>query len=92
MLHMLSLSRLELLDVSDNALKILPEGWETCSSLKVLRLTRNLVQEVTSTLGDLAQLEILSLQGNRIFHLPTSCVKLKQLKNVSTSQCTQLHI
>jgi internalin A len=76
------LKNLELLDLSENRLKLIPEEINTLTSIKVLDIQCNVLTQVTPQICDLNKLEILSLHNNKLTFLLAEIAKLKSLKRL----------
>lgn len=68
--QILQLSSLEILDISRNRLKSLPEEIRQLSSLKVLAISRNRIEKLPLCLGDMSSLRMLKLDDNPLIFPP----------------------
>ena len=76
-----SLPQLEVLRVSKNRIKSLPEGLSS-SSLRLLDLTGNLLTRLPDDLGQLPKLVELLVGSNDLLTLPSSLARLTALRRL----------
>lgn len=74
---MLHLSSLEILDVSKNKLRVLPDRIASLSSLKVLAVSKNRIERLPLCLGDMGSLRVLKLDGNPLVFPPADVYSIK---------------
>ena len=73
-------SEMTRLDLSDNALEVLPQCFGQLSLLNFLNLSRNKLERLPDTFGQLANLRYLNLSGNRLTDLPSSLSRFEHLE------------
>lgn len=74
-LHQLChLKRLEILDLGQNQLRVLPPEVENLSSLKVLSIPKNQIRELPLCLANMASLQVLKIKGNPITFPPQDLI------------------
>jgi Leucine-rich repeat (LRR) protein len=66
----LQLSSLEILDLSRNKLRNVPEEIRNISSLKVLSLEKNRIERLPVCLGDMSSLRVLKVEDNPLVFPP----------------------
>jgi Leucine-rich repeat (LRR) protein len=66
----LQLGSLEILDLSRNKLRTVPDEIRNFSSLKVLSLERNRIERLPICLGDMTTLRVLKVGGNPLVYPP----------------------
>jgi internalin A len=70
------LTKLELLDISSNQIKVIPTEYSSLVNLRDLRASDNIITELSSAMfGPLTNLKILALFVNRISSLPIALTK-----------------
>lgn len=74
---MLHLSSLEILDISKNKLRVLPDRIASLSSLKVLAVSKNRIERLPLCLGDMGSLRVLKLDGNPLAFPPADVYTIK---------------
>jgi Leucine-rich repeat (LRR) protein len=67
---------LVLLDLSHNAIEVLPKRIDRLENLRMLKLDVNQLCTVPRSIGALRRLELLDLRSNRLIYLPPSIVRL----------------
>ncbi len=76
------LTSLEVLDLSENRLKSIPETIGNLTSLKELLIWDNQLESLPESIGNLASLQELNLAINEIESLPESIGNLKSIKTL----------
>jgi Leucine-rich repeat (LRR) protein len=66
----LQLASLEILDLSRNKLRTVPDEIRNLSSLKVLSLERNRIERLPISLGDMNTLRVLKVEDNPLVFPP----------------------
>jgi Leucine-rich repeat (LRR) protein len=61
---------LEILDLSRNKIRVIPEGIGSLTSLKVLAISRNRIERLPVSLGDLRRLQLLRFDENPLVFPP----------------------
>jgi Leucine-rich repeat (LRR) protein len=86
------LSTLEILDVSENFIEIVPDVLTQGSSLKKLILRGNSLQRLPSSIGEIKSLKWLDVSKNILKKLPNEIGKLNNLRylNISWNDLTAL--
>ncbi|KAF2759642.1 hypothetical protein EJ05DRAFT_526363 [Pseudovirgaria hyperparasitica] len=74
----LQLFSLEILDVSKNRIKVLPDEIANLTSLKVLAIQRNKIEKLPLCLGEIGSLQVLKLDGNPITFPPHDICTIKK--------------
>jgi Leucine-rich repeat (LRR) protein len=64
------MTSLEILDVSKNKIRVIPEAISNLTSLKVLAIQNNKIDKLPICLGDIGSLQVLKLDGNPITFPP----------------------
>jgi Leucine-rich repeat (LRR) protein len=87
----LRLEALEILDLSRNRIKVLPEEIGNLKALKVLAISRNRIQRLPLSLGDLPRLQLLKFDENPLIFPPPEAYALtgntlNSAKSVSTNE------
>uniref|UniRef100_A0A182NT12 Protein flightless-1 n=1 Tax=Anopheles dirus TaxID=7168 RepID=A0A182NT12_9DIPT len=77
-----SLSNLQELDLSQNALSKVPGALYNLANLKRLNLNDNVLEELSPLIENLAKLETLNLSRNRLTALPAALCKLQELRRL----------
>ena len=78
--------RIEVLNLSENHLKSIPEEIDRLIYLKSLILSDNELECLPASIGKLRELEYLYLSGNKLNDLPVNIIELKQLKCLSLTE------
>jgi Leucine-rich repeat (LRR) protein len=86
-LQVLKLDTLEILDLSRNRIKILPEEIGKLKALKVLAIGRNKISRLPLSLGDLPRLQLLKFDENPLVFPPSEAYALAR-NNVNSSRPT----
>lgn len=68
---------MEILDVSKNKIKEIPEEIANLTSLKVLAIQRNRIEKLPVCIGDISSLHMLKLDGNPIAFPPPEICSIK---------------
>jgi Leucine-rich repeat (LRR) protein len=68
--QVLHLASLEILDLSHNRIRVLPEGIGNLTSLTVLAISRNKIERLPLSLGDLRRLRLLKFEENPLIFPP----------------------
>ncbi|CAD5120363.1 unnamed protein product [Dimorphilus gyrociliatus] len=76
------LTNLEILDVSWNQLKILPNQLCSCTSLRQLNVSNNQLISLPEDIGLCSQLRTIDLEQNKLKTVPTSLSTLNKLKDI----------
>lgn len=77
--QLLSLPQLEILDLSVNEIRMIPENIRSMRSLRVLSLTKNKIWNVPTCIKDLDTLRMLKLAGNPLRSDLASIVEAKDI-------------
>lgn len=85
------LASLEILDLSNCALSLLPPEIGQMKNLRTLNLSNNQIVQLPPEMGKLKKLEYLNLSGNCLSNLPSEIGQMKSLRNISLSN-NQLRI
>jgi len=90
--HLVELSQLQMLDVSNNQLTSLPAEIGKLTQLQRLLVENNQLTSLPAEIGQLAQLQTLGVRNNQLTSLPAEIGKLVQLGwlEVSNNQLTSL--
>ena len=86
-----NLKKLEVLDISNNSLKTLPEVWR-CRKLKDLNLTQGPTENLSLVLQQLPYLTKLNVSECHLFVFPPALLQLEKLTdlNISNNHMTEL--
>eukprot|EP00128_Syssomonas_multiformis_P008233 Colp12_sorted_trinity150504_noHs@29056 len=76
-------STLEILDLSDNALEILPHTIFALNSLRVLNLRRNHIKCLPVSIANLINLKVLHLDSNKLECGPSQLARLTELGQIT---------
>ncbi len=76
--QILKLSSLEILDISKNRIRTLPDGIGNLTSLKVLAIQRNKIERLPLCIGDISSLQVLKLDGNPLVFPPVEICSIKK--------------
>lgn len=71
------MTSLEILDVSRNKIRSVPEGIANLTSLKVLALAKNKIEQLPVCLGDINSLQVMKLEGNPLTFPPPEVCTIK---------------
>jgi hypothetical protein len=71
------MTSLEILDVSRNRIRSVPEGIANLTSLKVLALAKNKIEQLPVCLGDINSLQVMKLEGNPLTFPPPEVCTIK---------------
>ncbi|OWZ13517.1 putative LRR protein [Phytophthora megakarya] len=81
------LENIQYLDLSDNALIVLPrQGWNRLTVLVHLKLSRNRLQKLPSEIGKLPKLQRLDIAANKLEFLPLTLFSTKTLAFLDAHQ------
>lgn len=83
----MKLEALEILDLSRNRIKILPEDIGRLKALKVLAIGRNRITRLPLSLGDLPRLQLLKFDENPLVFPPSDAFAAAR-SNVNSSRPT----
>lgn len=85
-----SLDSLNLLNISDTTLQILPAEISNLSNLQTLLLYGNEIKTIPDTIGALDKLKVLDISRNQLDNVPDTITKLQNLTtiNLSNNQLT----
>lgn len=75
-----TLPNIDLLNLADNRIEILPESIGEIKTTRILRLERNKIKGLPESIGAMQGLKLLYLENNQIQQLPRSMAQLKNLK------------
>lgn len=87
-----NLQSLRKLNISSNALKVLPTGINAMKALQIMLLENNHLSILPSTIGELNNLQVLSVKGNHLSNLPNELCFLQNLRimDISSNQIQSL--
>lgn len=68
---------LEILDLSNNQLKALPDEIKQLNKLKIIFASNNLFETLPESLGQCENLEMVGFKANKIKHVPTESLPIK---------------
>ncbi|XP_024178294.1 uncharacterized protein LOC112184260 [Rosa chinensis] len=86
-----SLSALQILDLSENNLSIIPSGIGRLSSLKLLNLSENNFDNIPNEIGHLSSLQVLDLSENSFMSIPDESIShLSELTELRLFRCRKL--
>lgn len=71
------MTSLEILDVSRNKIRTIPQKIANLTSLKVLAIARNKIEELPVCLGEINSLQVLKLDGNPLVFPPPDVCTIK---------------
>lgn len=71
------MTSLEILDVSRNKIRSVPDGIANLTSLKVLALAKNKIEQLPVCLGDINSLQVMKLEGNPLTFPPPEVCTIK---------------
>ena len=71
------MTSLEILDVSKNKIRVIPDEIANLTSLKVLAIQKNKIEKLPICLGDISSLQVLKLDGNPILFPPPEVCTIK---------------
>lgn len=80
-----SLDSLNLLNISDTTLQILPAEISNLSNLQTLLLYGNEIKTIPDTIGALDKLKVLDISRNQLDNVPDTITKLQNLTTVNFS-------
>lgn len=76
--QILQMTSLEILDVSRNKIRVIPQKIANLTSLKVLAIAKNKITELPVCLGDITSLQVLKLDGNPLTFPPPDVCTIKE--------------
>lgn len=83
--HIFDLTAINLLNISDTTLTVLPEQISNLTNLQTLLLYGNQLESLPVSLGSLDKLKVLDVSRNRLQSVPTEIAALTQLATVNLS-------
>jgi hypothetical protein len=72
------MTSLEILDVSRNKIRVIPQKIANLTSLKVLAIAKNKITELPVCLGEINSLQVLKLDGNQLIFPPPEVCTIKE--------------
>lgn len=83
--NLFTVESLNLLNISDTSLKVLPIEISKLANLQTLLLYGNEINEVPDTIGQLDKLKVLDLSRNQLVTLPETIAQLHNLTTINVS-------
>lgn len=83
--HIFDLSTLNLLNISETSLTVLPDQISNLTNLQTLLLYGNQLEQLPAAIGSLDKLKVLDVSRNRLTSLPAEIAQLTQLATVNVS-------
>lgn len=83
--HIFDLSAINLLNISETTLTVLPDEISNLTNLQTLLLYGNQLEQLPAALGSLDKLKVLDVSRNRLRSLPSEIAELTQLATVNFS-------
>lgn len=83
--HIFELTAINLLNISDTTLTVLPEQISNLTNLQTLLLYGNQLERLPAALGALDKLKVLDVSRNQLKSVPAEIAKLTQLATVNLS-------